>query len=208
MKKILVVLLACVPVLFFCCKKKDNVSHISPDLLAHFSYKVGSYWVYGDSISGKMDSFYVVSNDLKSQQLNSGSSVVTEFNDMYIYEVNIDGGSARDTSVWNMHLADSTVAFTNINNSFSRYSRFFVYPFSVHKYINDDSVDVSKIYNEFTVNGMPFSNVAVISHSSTYYKRHDVFYVSDDVGIVKMIFNHDVDTNHINWLLQRHFVIK
>ncbi|NDC43290.1 MAG: hypothetical protein EBZ77_17370, partial [Chitinophagia bacterium] len=47
------------------CSK--GIKHISDDLLSHYNYKTGTYWIYRDSATGTTDSVYVSGADAATQ---------------------------------------------------------------------------------------------------------------------------------------------
>ena len=71
MKAILSIL--CAVVLFGCTRSKSVNTPVNSDLIASFNYKPGTYWIYRDSISGEIDSFFVRSNTAETSYLNGNS---------------------------------------------------------------------------------------------------------------------------------------
>lgn len=65
--------------LFAACSKKKDPRYVYLDAFTkdHFYFKPGSYWIYRDSISGRVDSFYVSSSNV-STLFSSNSNIVNE----------------------------------------------------------------------------------------------------------------------------------
>jgi hypothetical protein len=70
------------------CRKPITHYPINASLKAAFNYKVGSYWIYRDSISGMIDSFYVTDNTY-SNGTSPGDSYSIEQIEIRISEKNI-----------------------------------------------------------------------------------------------------------------------
>lgn len=88
--------------LLFAACKKDGKPYmpLNADLKKNYSFKVGSYWIYRDSLTGRVDSFYVTKY---SDGNVEGQDNVYESSGMVISQHNIDN-IFSDTAEWNIAL--------------------------------------------------------------------------------------------------------
>ncbi len=91
------VIIAAFTLTFFACKKQPAKAPVNGSLKAAFSYKIGTYWVYKDSISGGWDSFYVTRSD-DTWNVNDGYSI--ESIEVDIAEQNITPGTTSKIRDW------------------------------------------------------------------------------------------------------------
>jgi hypothetical protein len=63
MKNLLITLAALMLVMG--CKKEDNTIYLFDEIKRKFSFKPGSYWIYRDSITGRVDSCYISNFQLR-----------------------------------------------------------------------------------------------------------------------------------------------
>src|ERR1039457_5726431 len=74
-----------------CGKKSSNSTPVDATLKKYFSYKVGTYWIYRDSLRGEIDSFVVLSDNNGSASTNGpGVDYEMERIARYINNINID----------------------------------------------------------------------------------------------------------------------
>jgi hypothetical protein len=188
----------------------------------HFNYKPGSYWVYRDSLNGRVDSFFVRSNYYVKQQQAYG---IYNYHYITIIEYNVDGSKPSDSASWVYNYKGNKVIldYQYGRNGYGwkndiTYEPLFLYPFLYgDNYSSNDTTRVIGIDSVYYVSGQPYNVVAHVqhfnhlaladvSHSLTYID--DRFDVNDSIGIVKMKIFHPYDTvNHV-WELQRFNVIK
>ncbi len=139
---------------------------IHPELKRHFSFPVGSYWVYRDSLRSAKDSFYVSNNISYADPTSYAHPEMGGYieNDISITEITSDGTSVSDTNTWHYILRYDkiTVYFNWANKLFS-----LTYPFAA----TDSS---------FTLNGNSFAKTLIFNSQSNR------FYLNDSVGIIKM----------------------
>jgi hypothetical protein len=104
-----------IPFLFFlACKKKNPGQppvYVSYQLKSYFDYKVGSYWIYKDTVTGDEDSFSVYSYTDDTTSINNVSTETVSINmrDYTIYKASI-----TDSAEWDFTLQE--------NNSGLRYN--------------------------------------------------------------------------------------
>lgn len=203
-----------------CGKNKPNYP-INNDLKAAFDYLPGTYWVYKDSISGRIDSFYVDNNSIN--RFDQGDHTMDDIA-IGIFEKNINNFPVNSSSsAWEWDLIGNFVRASydpsNSSNISYSYSPLFTYPLQVGTFIKNDGSTtlniayLTQIISSFVINSQNFSNVAEINQkeliSSTIGYTNDWFYVSIDVGIIKMRLYHPQDST-INkvWELQRWNIVK
>jgi hypothetical protein len=204
------------------CNKKDAPdSHygIDGDLKTAFSYLPGTYWIYRDSITGRIDSFAVKSNTFST-------SIVSNYSidgiDMQMTEYN--AGSFTDTSGWDIILAtnyEELIWYSNHNFLGQEYLDLdpaFTYPFSSAapsifggNLGSDNAVSVISVLPTFSLLGNAYNNVQITSHSATFNNipgYDDRLFVSADIGIIKMCIHDYYDTINKVWELQRYKIVK
>ncbi len=170
----------------FSCKKEPESTPINAEIKSRFSFKKGTYWVYRDAVSGEIDSIVIVEDSYSKKQQNTGVF------DEESHRVNIfeNGVASSYNSAW----ALSTIS-VSIYYEFASSFRFnFGYPFypAGTTYFNShDSLTVGATA-PLAVNGVVFNNVCAMNYKiaepSNY--SNDSFFVSADVGIVKMSLSH------------------
>jgi len=217
MRPLLLIVIVSISV-FIACKKTPRHATIDESLKAHFNYKVGSYWIYKDSISGQEDSFYVTNNVFSSSQvsdeeISDGININIVQKDIYL--------NTNDTVSWLLQLNSNVLSLSwtdpesvDLRGKLMQYSPFVMYPFKITAYggINNVSGSVTNILSNYSINGNSFYNVAQIHdtliNNVTAYTFSDWFYLSDSIGIVKMRINHPPDTINRVWEIERWNIVK
>ena len=198
------IIFICLLFLIVCCRKKPGtpVIPISPALLSHFSFKVGTYWIYRDSLTGRVDSFYVDTNFTRNGTNGTGfSSTINVYNEIDIKSKNVDGHVYIDSvNWWSITLIDSTINAVLDNE----YPELIHYPYNV-------------TYPHFSIGSINFSNVVDIycysidTLDTTQYSQtfNCSYFLNDSIGLVKMRINHPYRQviNHV-WELQRYNIVK
>lgn len=189
------------------CSKKDSKPYSTPindNLKKDFNFKRGSYWVYKDSISGRIDSFAVVKSDSGSatMEINTKPSLQDYIN-IFIDEYSVVVGISTIHWEWNLI---GSAAYINIFPG-----PFFYYPVvtgQTFPFIYDRCT-VTNIFPNYSIGGSALSNVAEINHYDTTSpkKYNDWLYVNSDVGIVKMRLNPQ-DSVPFVWELQRYNIVR
>lgn len=208
--KNLYLLFICLAVTISACHKTSIPRYpLSAALKANFGYKIGSYWVYRDSVSGETDSFYTYKSSFYTA--NEGDALVDRM-DIFIKNF-------ATNEIWTVLLIDSTfsIAFVNDNDVIQTQLNLnlFTYPFLLEqmiRYGEDDGYVVS-VLTSFTINGLQFSNTIISSHKNFSNRipliiYNDAFYVDSYGGIVKVIFNHPQDSVFRTLELQRYNIVK
>ena len=205
-----------------CNKHKDRPLYImdSDSLIsARFGFKEGSYWIYRDSLDGRVDSFYVSRNYTTHQ---GTENAVYEFHYVVINQVNQSGGSVADSARWIYDFRDFHVwvSYSYGRNGYGwaqtiTFSPLFFYPYELGDLISSfDTAKVLSIDSFSSYNGLPYYKVAKVHHyinatpTLGVTRLDDMFYINDSVGIVKMKLWHPLDNINRNWELQRYKIVK
>jgi len=202
------------------CHKNESVNEPINDLLkAAFNYKPGTYWIYRDSLSGNVDSFFVTRNS-DGISNPSGNNTVEVMN-IYISEYNIAPIPVNtDTQSWVLYYERNCLDLIynpydpNYLGGFS-FAPVINYPYEDILYGSPDLgssfIDTAftiNLFQNYVLNGNSFSNVAEINHRYDSV-LNDWFYISPDVGIFKMRFNQTWgDTLYKIWEIQRWHIVK
>jgi hypothetical protein len=199
-KKIVPVLTAALIFSFVACHKQSQPIPISGDLLKYFDYKVGTYWIMRDSISGRIDSFSVTNNQFGntfngSNEYNIGISISEYTN----------GNINPDSLSWLIDLYSNSF-FLNIKSPKPNFAYItnadplFTYPFTADPEL--------AILPSFLLNGTNYADVAEIIQNLGIYAYDDWFYVNSDVGFIKFRISHPgADINYV-WELLRSNIVR
>ena len=190
------------------CNKTPN-KLVDDCLKAAFSFKEGSYWIYRDSISGEIDSFYVTS--LSSQNY-------TNTNPSFTFDVITTSIIQRDennpnagVSTWKIQLEKNTITF--------RYDIEAQYIYRINydpiNYPFIDGADYGNVYfehvnllNNVTISGNNFTSIGILYASSGNGLFNNYFYLNPKIGIVKINQQQGFDSTYKVWEIQRWKIIK
>ncbi len=223
---VLLLFLVCISVVLINCKKHHNSLPVIPldsDTFAyrHFNYKIGSYWIYKDSLNGRIDCFYVRNNYF----INEGSaSAVYTYHFIDVAEQNIDKTNVADSAYWQYNFQGKKVIVDYFygQNGYGwkndiTFNPLFLYPFIVGD--NGSNFDTAKVLSvdSFQITGdsvyyqvaevQQFIHMAA-SGGPGLTDIEDQFNVNDSIGIISMKLFHPLDgINHL-WELQRYKVTK
>ena len=219
MKKIVLIVFTAMTV--NACHQGNNTTYINvnPALKAAFNYKVGTYWIYQDSLSGEVDSFCV--NDNSDQYIytsNSSTSptIAAENISISIPQYNVNANSRTERQIWGFNYGNNEMDLRYSDNSFNTDFIPFIYYPNNSLLVGDssltDSGSIINVFNELLINGQAYLNVIEVNHySDTLENRHnDTFFVAPSAGIIKMILNHPSDSvdKHRIWELLRYHIVK
>jgi len=208
--------------LFHACNKSHKVYPVNANLKAAFNFQQGSYWIYKDSLSSRIDSFFVTSNNHKNYPGSVGNSY-TEDIQINISEYNIYPLPITDTQTWMFeYISNSFNAYfytKNIYSGYISYTPIVNYPYtdtlSSPASYYPDTATLDNIYNAYALNGQSFTNVAKVNHKADWtfdvnfplYSFNDYFYIAPNVGLIKIVQNHPQDSVYHVWELQRWHVV-
>ena len=230
MKKIILYLALMVYMtVFYSCQKKSSVPNypLNSALVAAFDFKVGSYWIYKDSISGMEDSFYVTSNSGIQTTTASGNQWTQQTLDFAVSEVNIAPLPAQNyIQEWNYYFMNDVFwvyyAESKIYSGNITYAPLIFYPydsipavFPIPGGVNyPASITIMKVLSSLIVNGQSFSDVeqtndlASLTATENYplgqaYSYNDWLYIAPNVGLIKIVQNHPQDSLYRIWEILR-----
>ena len=206
---------------------KNNVPNypVDADLKAAFNFKVGSYWIYLDSISGRIDSFYVSLN-ITQNEFISGTPSYTE-DEITIVEKKINiNNFVEDTAHWTLLYVKNTILLLSdeayrFKEGVLAYEPLSTYPFDTGFAVKfaPDYTPLVKLYNNYSVGGQNYSNVEEVNcienltaaqnyPLGTVYNSSNWFYLCPNVGFIKIVLNQPQDSINRVWMLQRYKVIQ
>lgn len=191
MKKLRIVLILLTVFIFYggsCTKKKSNLIPVTAEVLQHFYFKPGSYWVYKDSVSGGYDSFYVDNNNQYTETDGNNTFQIIEAicfdGNNNSRKLTIDLGEGYSAGFWFQLYNDNVSMGCYYQNG--QYSGQFVRNFF-------------PIYHGLTND---YSNVAQIAESS------GIFYLNDNVGVIKLVVYDTVYSTNVSWDLVSYKIIR
>ena len=210
--KNLLLLLAVLGVMSGCRKAKVSPApspiHIDSALAAAYDYKVGTYWVFKDSVGGGTDSLYVATNTSQNN-----------FQDIFLYDVKI---GSTDTNIWGIHLVNSAILIHEISsiplNLDLAYLNFYAFPIAnrVSDTVYDGISAKTTIItgNSLTLNSINYDKVIIASINGSG-PTHRSIYLNSNVGFLKIVRNDsfrvfgspDIDTHQV-LELQRYNLVK
>lgn len=221
--------IACVCFALILCNCKKNTRHLDvieldtdSTIRARFNFQPGTYWIYRDSLSGRTDSFYVLSNIFTKQ---ADQNVIYDYHLITVVEKSIDTAAARvaDSAYWvysfegNRILLDYYYGQAGFGwGSDVRYSPCYNYPFLVGAITSEyDTAAVYSLDSSFVQYGITYSNVAAVHHytmgDSTGLgttRLNDWFYVNDSVGMVQIQISHPYHKINRIWKLKRYNIAR
>jgi hypothetical protein len=207
--------------LLLSCKKQIAPGYpIAADLKAAFSFKPGSYWIYKDSATNVIDSFFVTGN-LDVQPLGTAYETIS----IPISEYNVYPGTL-DSQKWVFTCSQKEIGLifytANITYGYIRFTPLINYPYATTVATNGtdptfpDTASVSAINTSCTVAGQSFSNVAIVNHRGGVnpngglpdpYSFNDWFYIAPGTGLIKIVQYQPQDNINRTWELQRSHVV-
>jgi len=209
MKNVFIILSGLVLVQLCACQKQSSHPHEPIDslLVQNFNYKVGTYWIYKDSLTNEKDSFFVTDNTFSSANSSSNSQSLTDLITINISQSNSNSIKAK----WSLILSHNVMDCVYNGSISIQYNDFIYVPFTVGLlgYNEEDSGFVISVNNTDTVNSNYYSSVVKFKHindAGTVFPHFDnTFYFNMAAGIIKMELNQDT---HYIWELQQYKIIK
>jgi len=203
--------------------KKNNVPHypINAALKAAFSFKPGTYWIYQDSLSGEIDSFYV-EGFASGTYSSANPSYTYDAIGVTIRECHDDDPNNIDSSQWGFGLQQNTLAINDWEKpyyssglSYEPYDYYYNYSgidyslaFSMgYSYQNDTVI----VLNSININTTQFNNVSCAHFSgntTVTSKFSDYIFIDSTVGMIKIILDHPNDSVYRNYNILRWKIIK
>jgi hypothetical protein len=208
------------------CKKRRHTEFVELDtdsgVITHFNFKKGTYWIYADALSGRIDSFYVRENEYIAEEEGYDTY---DYHYIIIAELNVDGTNPGDSANWvfNYQGTQLMADYDYTNSVYGwrhqmQYKPLYVYPFyGVEIHSKTDSAAITRIDSFYTINGLSFRQAAHIYHHSildsvtsgpfiTLYT--DSLVVNDSVGMIRISLNHPEHAVLHDWQLIRYNIVK
>lgn len=197
------------------CRKDRVWQHpMNPALKAAFGFNVGSYWVYRDSVSGETDSFYVYYSSFYTTHYPDNQAY--EMMDISLRKYSTSG---NDSEKWGFILGGSECSFWYNNSKDPHVALygipFFSYPFKIENLFssNGDTGYTANIYADYMVAGHQYNNVITSYHKNrpapiSNLVYNDVYYISDSIGLIKVIFDHPEDSVYRVLELTKYKIVK
>jgi len=185
-KKILFLILAIICCIAADCgKDNDKPTYYMPqDFKDYVMYPVGSYWIYEDSVSGDIDSIYLIMNEIKIFE-PPHSDFLYERLEGYYYSFYLNkefwGGTQLDVSIFEFRTWPGYGYYFNNSN--------IGYSIQDGKYL--------KYYDSLEINGKYYYNVKCILK----YSSNIQYFWSKNIGLIKKEI-----PDSINWLLKSYYI--
>ena len=177
-----------------CLKRKNNLISVTPALLERYSYKPGSYWIMRDSISARIDSFFITSSVTENTTLRQGLDVQNVVAQMA--QISAD---RTDTSFWEWRYVRNQLSLKVQSKTYPGT----LYPCGLMLY------PPVITYTSFPLNSRYYADVNVSNTTDDSTLRdNNWLYINEADGIVKMRLNHPTDTQkHFVWELLRKNIV-
>jgi hypothetical protein len=187
------------------CEKKERILYLSDDVKKNFSYKQGSYWVYRDSISGSVDSCYVIDYRIYFREIDYTSYYAYEDYDkvqgisMVMNFVALNKGNKINID---FRVDATEVDMGGIFNPQPKSNG------SVQDNFNCNLPISPKTYQSNPVNYLTFINVSGVNFDKVFEVQSEfgMFYINESLGLIKIKTIYD--SVSYNWELIRHNVVK
>lgn len=208
-----IILLFSIALLATACNKTKYIN-IDPNLKNAFFYKVGTYWVYTDSLSSDIDSFFVT-NSSDAHDMTSDNQNEEHIN-IDISEYTKHATGLVDTNVWTLLIARNYLDFSwqqslsTTNKGRDIYYNYLNYPFQIGS-LSQSSTTVGVINvvgTNYLINTNVFSSVTIVNYYDSSIAFNDVFYLNEANGLIKLKLSHPkININRI-WELARWHIVK
>ena len=193
-------------ILLLGCNKKD-VLYVPAEVKQKYSFKKGSYWIYRDSISGRIDSCYLSTNQLFVPEKLRTESSYFEYLILGFVQKPID--TTINVQI-NLQLSFKSAimsgGYANLNKQIIIDGFVCYAPIPLKDHTVKIKGTESNIYSlpNYTLGSNLFSNVSKI------FANNQTIYINDSVGYIKMNIHYEglKDTVNEVWELQRWNVIK
>jgi len=213
-----------------CFKPVGTYNHLSTAMLTDFNFKQGSYWIYRDSLSGRMDSVFVSQHDSGTNSTtphDPTEAVHTDYIDIGLSGYSASSGTiSADSIYWGFNLYPNAlnIVYTRYNpnlypgvamgDGILDYNA--SYPFTASTSGDSCGWNTSSILSSLTVNNQEFKNVGYLTCVSIgCIRQHysvpalafsDEIYICPKVGIIKLSVKHPLDSVYRVWELVRYNV--
>ncbi len=217
--------------LFSCTQEisRGSIKYIPDDLRAMFSFGKNSYWIYQDSISGKLDTLDCenVRSDTVAN-LNDGKTVLAyEYRRIFfpmwsktLMEIKIQTSEAdySNSSLLKINSVRWVTAKDGYNDSDPDPQTILLHPFIAGNEFIDpnpfidslgnslsDTCKIRAVLNQFQLNTLSFNNVVItdISHHKTFSGKRFRYFFAEGVGLIQYKnFNDNTNYKLIDYHLE------
>ncbi len=196
------------------CSKKTTYTPVDAELKTNFWYKVGTYWVYRDSLNGEEDSFYVAeTSDLTNVASDNNGNTEEEIDmKIYVYDTKkieeIHFGVGRN--LFGIGFRDRIYSYV-VDCGYNIFSVQNHSLFASSYSSNFNFGELLQTIPKFTLNGKDYNDVYVFHHKnvgSLGSSSNDTLYINEQVGIIQMRINHSTDSLFKQWKLERFNIIR
>jgi len=198
---------------------KTRHTEVDAALQNAYSFQKGTYWIYKDSLSGDVDSFFVTDQSIVAVETDD------DINDRIFITISekSEYRAKTETSQWQLLLNHSTIDLSWIQDNATPISRpdynydpLAFYPFVIGTTVGDEHYvsTIMQIFGTYPIGANTFKKVALINESLSippnngYPYMNDWLYLSDGIGIIKMHLYHPQDTLDRIWELQGWHIVK
>lgn len=230
----LIVIVCFLVIVVASCRRQPTDTHypIDADLKAAFDFKIGSYWIYQDSLTGDMDSFVVTTRQTYLNMKYDDNRFYDEtFSQVVEYQIK---PTIDSINCWYFSLSMNLIGLECPNSKCSCsgspdlfYLPLTDYPFhNPTRFMNFDPFGTGgcggsktvELYNSETVLGNTYSSAAKVnfafSHTaqqnyplSNPFSINNTFYITPNVGIIQIDLNQPDDPLYRVWQLVRYHVV-
>lgn len=190
-----------------CKKPETEYTYVSEQQKAYFDWNVGSYWVFYDSVAGRVDSLSVtryIVNPPDAAANVGHQNIIIIINGFY-------PGHGTDTTEWNfiLYSPDGTgLTISKGRNSANLNVLTNDFPF----YIGENPTnqpDIQKntttFYQTLSIGGQVYYDVYKVSYTYSKNKNYETFYINKDCGFIAVFLNDEFFRKRL-YLLKSHLV--
>jgi hypothetical protein len=152
-----------------------------PYLLKHYDFKLGTYWIYKDTISGRVDSFVVTERKDTTQMSYIEDKIIT-YQRIGCKIAEYHSGLLYDTIYWGIGIYANGLTFSNSISG------------------GGESSLKNAIKTSVTLQGTYYDNVY------EFFSGSKLFYVKDDIGFIRFYFVKFIEPINV-WELVRYNII-
>lgn len=215
MKKVVLTSILFTGALFSCTKPVPN-HPVDPAVKAAFAYQPGTYWIFQDSISNEIDSFFVTSmttNKLPYPDVGT-TQYTTDQIQVVITDENTTNGQA--TATYTVFLILNSLLLKFEENRDDAETQGITYPFVLGTQLissHNGHPDTLTVLPSISINNNLFDTVAIYHtqfNDITIANRNidDYFFINANVGLIKIVLNHTLNSTYNNWKLLRWHLVK
>ncbi len=224
MKKIKTILFITATIVYFSCNKnKSNVISVNADIKSSFNYQPGTYWIYRDSLTGNIDSFFVRKNMSEISYLNGSGIENTQIqiSQYHILPYRVDTGTCifiyQDDMFCITYPPTKIFSFPIDEIPLVNYPYEPVLSTCSGCMTSVDSGEMINVYDKYFINGVEYDSVAEVTHHNTIdqsylgkppYHYFDRYYICPKVGLIKICLNHPIDSLHSILEIVKYIIIK